>query len=103
MSFGMRFGYFAVHDTVVGLVPSTTIMALNCWVSEHGWYVIEVVSRPRGGRGLRGDQVALGRGTDVRLAGTLPHPQPGVLARDEFERGSDPDQHDRSDAPAPFG
>jgi putative transposase len=38
---------------------------LNDWVSEHGWYVIEVKSRPPGDRGLPGDQVALGRGADI--------------------------------------
>ena len=52
--------------------------ALTSWVSEHGWYVIEVVGRPPRERRLPGDPAALGRGTDVRLAGTLPDPQPGV-------------------------
>ena len=49
---------------------------------------------------LQGDQVALGGGTDLRLAGAVPDPQPGLRAEAEFERGPDPDQHDRSDAPA---
>ena len=74
--------------------------SLNRWLSEHGWYVIEVVSRPAGEQDLQGDQVALGGGTDLRLVGAVPDPQPGVRAGAELERGPDPDQHDRSDAPA---
>ncbi len=65
--------------------------------------------RDRGGessgreRGLQGDQVALGGGTDFAWLGRCRIHSRDYERKTEFERGSDPDQHDRSDAPALSG
>ena len=52
-----------------------------------------------GSEGVPGDQMAVGGRADVRLAGTVPDPQPGLRAKDRVERGPGPDQHDPADAP----
>ena len=43
---------------------------------------------PGRGEEVQADEVALGGGADVRLAGPLPDPQPGLRAADGFERGA---------------
>ena len=58
---------------------------LNGWLSEQGWYVIEVVSRPAGSKTFEVIPWRWVGGMDLRLAGAVPDPQPGLRAEDEFE------------------
>ena len=74
--------------------------SLNGWLSEHGWYVIEVVSRPAGSKTFK---VIKWRWVVERTFAWLGRCR--IHSRDyeretELERGPDPDQHDRSDAAA---
>jgi carbonic anhydrase len=45
---------------------------------------------------------AMGGRPDVRPAGTMSDPQPGLRAEDDIERGAGANQHDPVDASAPF-